>query len=259
MLLLWIEAQPIPVIALVVFGIAYLFAAVVFVLVTRAPESWTRHFREVSSVTVTALAVVLGVLLGFLSARVWANFDRAHDYVAKEASALAQTLMYVETFPPDIRTRLRDTIAGHVKSVVDEEWPAMARRAAIARGPSASLADAITTILAVTPTSPAEELARKRALVAIEKALEARHDRIMLSRATIDRTEWRVIMLLFALVLVAVAMVQAEDRISTAIALFLLTSAAATSFVLLLAYDHPLNPRGGAFVEPTVLRELLAR
>jgi hypothetical protein len=96
-------------------------------------------------------------------------------------------------------------------------------------------------------------------LVAVEKALEARHDRIMLSGVTIDRTQWRVIMALFALIIATVAMVHADNRISNAIALFLVASAAATSFVLLLAYDHPLNARGGAFVEPTVLRELFAR
>jgi hypothetical protein len=255
----WIEAQPILVIALIVFGISYLFAAVVFVLVTCAPKSWIHHFRQVSSVTVTAVAVVLGVLLGFLAAHVWANFDRAYDYVGQEAGALAQTLMFAETFPPDIRTRLRDTVAAHVKSVVDEEWPAMARREGIARGPSASLAEAVTTILAFTPASPKEELARKRALVAVEKALDARHARIMLSGVTIDRTQWRVIMLLFALIMATVGMVHADNRTSNAIALFLVASASATSFVLLLAYDHPLSARGGAFVEPTVLRELFAR
>ncbi len=200
-----------------------------------------------------------GVLLGFLAAHVWANFDRAYDYVGQEAGALAQTLMFAETFPPDIRTRLRDTVAAHVKSVVDEEWPAMARREGIARGPSASLAEAVTTILAFTPASPKEELARKRALVAVEKALDARHARIMLSGVTIDRTQWRVIMLLFALIMATVGMVHADNRTSNAIALFLVASASATSFVLLLAYDHPLSARGGAFVEPTVLRELFAR
>ena len=62
---------------------------------------------------------------------------------------------------------------------------------------------------------------------------------------------------LYALMIVAVAMVQAGNRISSAIALFLVSSATATSFMLLLAYDvHPLNARGSVFVEPAPLREL---
>jgi hypothetical protein len=76
---------------------------------------------------------------------------------------------------------------------------------------------------------------------------------------SIDRTQWRVIMVLYGLIIVTVAMVQASDRVSNAIALFLVSSAAAASFALLLAYDHPVNARGGAFVEPAPLRELLAK
>jgi hypothetical protein len=257
MLRLWIEAQPMPVIALVVFGIAYAFAAIVFVLVTKAPERWTHHFRHLSPVTVTSMAVVLGVLLGFVAARVWANFDRALGYVGREASALAEILLLADTFPPDVRTRLRDAVAAHVKSVEDEEWPAMARREATRAHSPRALTQAVAAILAFSPTHAGEQLAQNRALTALETALEARRNRIMLSGVTLDRTQWWVIMGLFCLVIVTVAMVHVANPVSNAIALFLVASAAATSFVLLLAYDHPLNALGGAFVRPTLLRDIL--
>ena len=56
MLRVWLEAQPIFVIVLVVFAITYLFAALVFVLVSIAPANWLHHFKQISSETVTALA-----------------------------------------------------------------------------------------------------------------------------------------------------------------------------------------------------------
>jgi Protein of unknown function (DUF4239) len=259
MLRVWLEAQPISVIVLVVFGITYLFAALVFVLVSIAPANWLHHFKQISSETVTALAVVLGVLLGFLAARVWANYDRALLLVDQEAAALSATLMFAETFPPEIKERLRDAVLGYAKSVVEDEWPAMARREVIAGVPSPALRDALATVLGFTPTRPGEAIAQKRAVVALEEAIEARRSRITLSGINIHRIQWRVIMGLYALVIVTVAMVQAGNRVSTAIALFLVSSATATSFALLLAYDHPLNDRGGAFVEPAPLRELLAK
>ena len=89
MLRSWLEAQPIVVIWVVVFVIAYLFTAVVFVLIAYSPASYRRHYKQLSPVTVTALSLVLGVLLGFLASRVWANFDRATGLVRQEASALA--------------------------------------------------------------------------------------------------------------------------------------------------------------------------
>jgi hypothetical protein len=258
MLRLWIEAQPMPVIALVVFGLAYVFAAVVFVLVTNAPERCTHHFRQLSPVTVTSMAVVLGVLLGFVAARVWANFDRAIGYVGREASALAEVLVLADSLPPDVKASLRNAVAAHVKAVEEEEWPAMARRETIARHSPHALTHAVAAILAFTPERTGEQLAQSRALVALETALEARRNRIMLSGVTLERTQWWVIMGLFVLVIATVAMVHVGNPISNAIALFLVASAAATSFVLLLAYDHPLSALGGIFVKPTLLRDILA-
>ena len=257
MLRLWIEAQPMPVIALVVFGLAYLFTAFVFVLVTLAPKAHAHHLKQISPVTLTAMVVVLGVLLGFIAARVWANFDRARAFVGQEARALAETLLFAQAFPSEVETSLRNAVAAHLQSIENDEWPAMARHEAISTAPPPALAEAVTTILAFEPTRAGESIAQGRVLGALERALEARRSRIILSGVTLDRTEWWVLMALFALVIVTVAMVHVDDHASRAIALFLVASAAATSFVLLLGYDHPLSALGGAFVKPTLLREMI--
>ena len=55
------------------------------------------------------------------------------------------------------------------------------------------------------------------------QAIEARRSRISLSATTIDWTQWRLIMVLYALIIVTVAMVQASDRVSNAIALFVVS------------------------------------
>ena len=133
MLRSWLEAQPIVVIGIVVFVIAYLYTAIVFVLIAYSPASYRHHYKQLSPATVTALSLVLGVLLGFLASRVWANFDRATGLVRQEASALAQVLIYAETTPPETRARLREIVGAHVRSILDEEWPAMARRERVPR------------------------------------------------------------------------------------------------------------------------------
>jgi hypothetical protein len=259
MLRSWLEAQPIVVIGIVVFVIAYSFTAIVFVLIAYSPASYRRHYKQLSPVTVTALSLVLGVLLGFLASRVWANFDRATGLVRQEASALAQVLIYAETTPPVTRARLREIVGAHVRSILDEEWPAMARRERVPREHTPPLTEALTAILAFTPTQHGDGLAQTRALAAVEVAFDSRRNRINIGSASMDRSQWRLILILFALLIVTVGMVHADDRISCAIALFLVASASASAFVLLLGYDHPFNARGGVFVEPTLLRELLAQ
>jgi hypothetical protein len=117
-------------------------------------SSWLHHFKQISAgtVTVTALAVVLGVLLGFLAARVWANFDRAiPPRRTGSRRADGNHDLFAETFPPEIKGRVRDAVLGHVKSAVEDEWPTMARREGIAAVPPPSLRERSPRFSVSTP------------------------------------------------------------------------------------------------------------
>jgi hypothetical protein len=258
MLRQWIEAQSTPIIALVIFGLSYLGTAVIFVLVTSAaPHRWARDFKFIPPVALTPLVILLAVLLGFLASRVWANFDRAAGYVSQEAGALHQTLLMAQALPPDIQTRLRNAISAHVKAVEEEEWPAMARQqqANLARSPRV-LTEAAVMVLEFTPSRAGEQVAQRRAVAALEQALEARRSRIMLSGELIDWLQWWVVLLLIVLVLVMVAMSHIDNRGACALSLFFVATALAASLLLLMAHDQPFNA-GGFFLRPTLLREVV--
>src|SRR5215470_15925050 len=204
------------------FGLSYLGTALIFVLVTSAaPHGWARDFKFIPAVTLTPLVILLAVLLGFLASRVWANFDHAEGYVRQEADALHQTLLMAQALPPNIQTRLRNAIGAHVKAVEEEEWPAMARQqqANLARSPGV-LTEAIVMLLEFTSTRTGEQVAQERAVAALEQALEARRNRIMLSGVLIDWLQWWVVVLLIVLVLVMIAMSHIDNRGVCALSLF---------------------------------------
>jgi hypothetical protein len=253
---LWLEAQSIPVIALIVFGLSYLTAATAFLLARVAARlGWAHDFKHIPAMTLMPLAVLLAVLLGFLASRVWANHEHAENYVAQEASALHEIVLMAPALPPDVQKRLHAAVRAHIKAMAEEEWPAMARgEKGMGRTPRV-LAEATAMVLDLNPLRPGKQLAQQRVVAALDEALDARRNRIMLSGDLIDGVQWGVILVLMILILTTVAMGYVESPRASAIAMFIVATASAASLVLLLAYDQPLNA-GGFFVQPTLLRDV---
>jgi hypothetical protein len=113
----------------------------------------------------------------------------------------------------------------------------------------------VRTLLSFVPAQPGQQLAQQRALVALEQALEARRGRIMLSQTVIAPIQWIVIFTLAALVLPTIAMVHIDRPVTTAINLFIFSSAVAACLALLMVCDRPFAA-GGNTVEPAALREI---
>ncbi len=76
--------------------------------------------------TLTPLAVIFGLLVGFLAADVWPNFERARATVGQEALGLRQALLFAEALAPEERRLVRNGVQEHITHAVSVEWPAMA-------------------------------------------------------------------------------------------------------------------------------------
>jgi Protein of unknown function (DUF4239) len=255
--MVWIEAQPTPVIALLMFSFCYVLAATIFGLAAIfSRRKVAQDLKAVAPVTLTPLGVILGLLIAFLAYRVWTNLDQATEYVGKEAGALREAVLLADALPPDVRTRVRQSIKRHIDLIESEEWPAMARRQATLRSMAVGLAEAMTALLSFTPVQPGQQLAQRRTLVAIEQALEARRGRVRLSQAEIAPIQWVSIIVLAALILVTIAMIHIENLLAGAITLFIFSTAVAVCLVLLMVYDRPFGA-GGFTVSSTLLRDVM--
>jgi hypothetical protein len=204
----------------------------------------------------TPLCIILGLLIGFLAARVWANLDRANQYVGQEAGALRETILLTDALPPDVRTGVRQAVKKHLDFIESTEWPAMASGRANLQSIAVGLAEAMTALLSFTPVQSNQQLAQQRALVAIEQALEARRNRVLLSQADIATIQWTVIIGLAVLILITMAMVLIEERLAMAITMFIYSTGIAACLVLLMVYDRPFGI-GGFVIQPTVLRDIM--
>jgi hypothetical protein len=250
-MIFWLESQSTEIISLVVFGFIYLVAAITFLVATQVSQTSVKE--ELGTITpgvLSPLGAILGIMIAFLAARVWANVDRAEEYVTQEISALRQAALIVKSLPPDVRDRFQAGIKEHLKFVVVDEWPAMSEeRAALGSNP-APLEDAMNALLSFSPSRTNEQLAQSRALISAEEALKYRRYRVYLSQEKIEPIQWIVICLVAALIMVTIAAIHVEKKWAMAISLFAFSSAIAICLVLLLDYDHPFG-HGDFSIMPT--------
>jgi Protein of unknown function (DUF4239) len=252
----WVESQSIPSITLLVFGFCYVLALTTYgAAAILSRRALARELKAASPVTLTPLAVILALLLAFLSSRVWTNVDRAGEYVSQEASALRQAVLLADALPSDVRQNLRESIKRHLHFIETQDWPAMGKVQANLQAIPAGLTDAMAVVLSFTPAQPAQQLAQERTLLAIEQAFEARRNRIRLSQLQIAPIQWAVIVALTMLILVTIAMIHIDNRTAMAATLLIFSTAVAVCLVLLMAYDRPFA-FGGVTMTPTVFREI---
>jgi hypothetical protein len=254
--MLWIEAQPTLVIALLVFGVCYMLTAAIFCLAAILSRRAVAQDLHAVAPVLTPLCIILGLLIGFQASRVWTNLDRAGEYLGQEAGALRETVLLADSLPPEVRTSVREAIRRHLHFVESEEWPAMARGQATLQSIAVGLADALTAVLSIAPVQSNQQVAREHAVVAIERALDARRNRIRLSQAEIAPIQWIVIIVLAVLILITLSMVLVERRLAMAITMFIYSTAIAVCLVLLMVYDRPFG-FGGFVIQPTVLRDIM--
>ena len=163
--------------------------------------------------------------------------------------------MLAAAFPGESETRLRGLIRSYVADAVTQEWPMMAHRAATLQIAPYSLAEALQLTLALTPSSQGQQTAQREITTALENALDARRQRIIISQSQVNWVKWLCLGLQAACALIAIAMVHSDNRLTSAITMALFGIGVAASLLLILAYDRPFT--GELSVGPKALLQVM--
>jgi len=252
----WVHALPVGWMAVVVLGGTYLAAAGIYSLVMAlAKGERARAFKAVSPGLLPPLGIIFGLFVAFLAAQVWSDLDRAGAAVNHEASALRAVVILSSAFPGEPETRLRSLITRQIEDARDVEWPAMAsHRASIVVIPT-PLAEAIRTAMSLSSTGEGQVAAQREILAALESALDARRQRILVSQASVNSVKWAALIVQAAVTLLAIAMVHCDNRLSAGLALGLFSTAVAVCILLLTAHDRPFT--GELAVRPDALLQVM--
>src|SRR5262245_8531498 len=242
--------------AVVVFGATFLVTGSIgFCILTLAKDGRARVFKAMSPVMLTPLAVVFGLLVGFLAAQVWSDADRANAAVNREASALREVIILAAGFSGDAEQHLRDLVRRHIQDAVAQEWPAMARGEATLTLAPPALVEALRMTLKLNPQGEGQTAAQREIVASLQSALDARRQRIILSRSSINWVKWTALLLQAALTLLTVALVHSDNRLANRTILTIFATGIGVAVVLLASHSRPFT--GEISVTPAVILQVM--
>jgi hypothetical protein len=249
----WFHELPVPWMALLVFGFTYLLALAIDAGVAALARSGhAKSFKAVSSGMLSPLGVIFGLFVAFTAAQVWSDNDRASAAVIHEASSLRTALVLAASFPGEPEAELHDLIRTYAHETATVEWPMMAHRTASLNKTPRSIQEALQLVLSL----PGQLAAQREIISALEAALDARRQRIIVSRAEVNAVKWSCLYLQAICALLAIALVHCDNRLSSLLAMGLFATGVSVSVLLIAAYDRPFV--GQIAVAPEPLLQIIS-
>jgi hypothetical protein len=251
----WAQDLPLAGLIAVVFGATFLVAAIVHVVVTGlAARGRGSAFKAFSPGMLPPMGLLFGLIVGFLAASVWSDAGRAQDAVNSEASALRSVVLLAQAFPEPTEAHFDALVGRQIRAAIDEEWPAMAQQRATLTVIPAPLAEALQLAIGLEPQTDGQRTAQPELVNALQEALDARRQRIIVSESSLSWVKWTGVILVALLTLIAIAFVHSDNRLTAGLALGVFAAATATSLMLIAAHERPFN--GHFAVTPDVLLQV---
>ncbi|MGC2223634.1 MAG: hypothetical protein WA624_15415 [Methylocella sp.] len=192
----WLHNLPVIWMAVVVGGVTSLITAAIYaVVMVLATGERARAFKAVSPGILSPLGVIYGLFVVFTAAQVWNDNDRAKEAVVREASALRTVVVLAASFPGEPQARLGALIRRHIEAAATQEWPMMAHRTAMMNIIPRHLAEALQLTLALAPSNLGQQTAQREITTALESALDARRQRILISLSEVNLVKWACLVL----------------------------------------------------------------
>ena len=251
----WLHNLPVWWMAFVIFAIAYLAAGGIFVIImTLAKGERVRVFKSVSLSLLPPLGTIFGLLVAFNAVQAWNDMDRAKVAVDREASAIRMVVLLATSFPGEPEAQIRTLVRRHIDEAVVAEWPTMAKQSASLKVAPPALAETLRLALSLAPKSEGQIAAQREIVTGLENAMDARRQRIILSRSSVNWVKWTCLFAQAGCTLIAIAMVHCDNRAAAAIAMGIFATGVAVSVLLIVSHDRPFS--GEISVKPDVLLQV---
>ena len=106
----------------------------------------------------------------------------------------------------------------------------MAHRSLTFGNPQHNLVGALEITLTLTPSKPGQGIAQRELATALESALDARRQRVLISRSAVGLVKWAWLVIQALCVLIAIALSHGDRRAAAAVAMGLFATGAAACF-----------------------------
>jgi hypothetical protein len=152
-----------------------------------------RSHNELIGWQLTVLGTTYAVIVGFMLYTVWTNFGAADLNAGAEANSIVNVYHLAEGLPANQRADLRRAALAYVDTVVDSEWPAMARNDF--RFSATAQKDKMWRILmTVKAASPTEITAEDHSITELSAMSDYRRMRELSSGSRLPAVLWCVLL-----------------------------------------------------------------
>jgi hypothetical protein len=240
---------PLPALWLCLAGF-YSASAIILIYLSfgRLTGAWVQSFAGVVPPYFAGMVVIFGILVGFLANDVWDRNRRAATAVRSEAANLTSLydLLYTSGLPA---LPIDHTIRTYVSTVVEKEWPAMARGEAAPEAESAQdrMLEAVANLEAEPKSSPA--ITRVMLDTAL-KIRDARYERLLLSADYSESFKWMSVLLIALVGQVSVAIVHLERARPQIAAMVIFTTGVVVVLGLIASHEFPFSSALAVSPEP---------
>jgi hypothetical protein len=252
----WLHGLPVLPMAILVFGVTYLVTAGIYAVITvLAVGERARSFKAVAPGLLGPLGVIFGLFMVFTAAQVWTDNEKARAEIDREASALRSAAILGTSFPGEFQVQLLELIRRYIADVAAQEWPLMAQGTANLRAIPGALAEALQATLALNPSHEGQKTAQRDIATALQTALDARRQRIIISESQVNLLKWVCLFTQAVCALVVIAMVHSDNRLASIMAMGTFATGVAASTLLILAHDRPFI--GELSIKPDLLLQVM--
>ncbi|MGI9124953.1 MAG: DUF4239 domain-containing protein, partial [Mycobacterium sp.] len=237
----------------VVGGAAALGVVLVYGLDLFVKRHRSEEYNSVLSDGFEAAGILYAIVAGLLVFGVYTTFEESSQQAADEASSLVLMYRNAQAFPQPQRDDARNAVLGYIHSVIDDEWPALARGES-----SPKTSTAINHLFDVYgPMAPDARWSAqyRNAVEHLDDVVKLRNERIDHSKSSLPAIYW---FLLFAggfVMIFYLSLAYVESKAMHALAVGLMAVMLGLVVFLLLEVNHPF--RGQISVPPTSFHDAL--
>jgi hypothetical protein len=234
--------------------------AVAVLLLIRRFSPHGGHFGDTGRAAgvFSILATSFAVLFAFVVFLSFDAYSSSSDSADVEAQAVSQQFEMAQYFPASVSPKIGAELVCYGRSVVHQEWPAMAN----ARPPGINqwAGPLFVTVKSVNPTTPQEQAAFAKWLDLETQREQARQGRIVGKDGVIPAPVWFVLLVSAAIVLGFVFLFadRGEGSFVQAALVASVTAMIVSGLLVINFLDNPYTPGSGS-LHPTAMVETLDR
>jgi hypothetical protein len=230
---------------------------VMLVVRRRAPEGSYFHDTQQAAGVFTVAGTAYAVLLAFVFLLAFQSYNSARSSAEQEGTAVTAMYHDADSFPPPFRAQLHAELLCYARSVIHEEWPAMAdgHSSPVTQGWLDRLDQ---TFAASNPRTPKQTNADVNWTTLATQRMEGRRGRLEQAEPLIPSLVW-ILLVVGSLVVVVFVVLFADRRERSwvqAMLMLSVTTIIVAGLLMVKFFDDPYEDVAGSITPATMQRTL---